>query len=363
MSLALVSQVVAQTGGTGNAATAPLAPVAPATATATKSLLMGGQYNSVLPTFTTGQQGALQLDSSGRLIVVVQGTPTLPADAATQTTSAAILAKITSDPSTATLQTTANAYLAALNTFFGFTNNAKSAATDSTSITAMQVIKQISASVQAAASSLASWVTGHGTAATALRVELPTDGTGVVGLNAGSALIGKAGIDQTTPGTTNLVSAGFSRHVASTPTVQNASYVSGNCIGGFNAVTVAVNNGQSGFITNFRVGSVGGATPTVTVYLFSANPSASTCTDKSTFTLNSADVDKLIALPTAATLAAPTGTTVTFGGVDYSPPKPFIAGGSTGSGVATIYYALVSGSTFTPATTTDIHTSTGVLLN
>lgn len=46
---------------------------------------------------------------------------------------------------------------------------------------------------------------GHGLAATALRVELPTDGTGVVGLIAGSAIVGKVGIDQTTPGTTNAV--------------------------------------------------------------------------------------------------------------------------------------------------------------
>lgn len=46
---------------------------------------------------------------------------------------------------------------------------------------------------------------GAGTAATALRVELPTDGTGKVGLNAGSAIVGKVGIDQTTPGTTNGV--------------------------------------------------------------------------------------------------------------------------------------------------------------
>lgn len=46
---------------------------------------------------------------------------------------------------------------------------------------------------------------GHGTAATAVRVELPTDGTGVVGLAAGAALVGKVGIDQTTPGTTNNV--------------------------------------------------------------------------------------------------------------------------------------------------------------
>jgi hypothetical protein len=60
-------------------------------------------------------------------------------------------------------------------------------------------------------------LTGHGVAANTLRVELPTDGTGVVGLNtgantignvglvAGSALVGKVGIDQTTPGTTNAV--------------------------------------------------------------------------------------------------------------------------------------------------------------
>lgn len=47
--------------------------------------------------------------------------------------------------------------------------------------------------------------TGHGTATGAQRVELPTDGTGVVGLNAGTAIIGKVGIDQTTPGTTNAV--------------------------------------------------------------------------------------------------------------------------------------------------------------
>lgn len=54
-------------------------------------------------------------------------------------------------------------------------------------------------------STLTQWNAGHGTAAAALRVELPTDGTGVVGLNAGSNLIGKVGIDQTTPGTTNAV--------------------------------------------------------------------------------------------------------------------------------------------------------------
>lgn len=187
--------------------------------------------------------------------------------------------------------------------------------------------------------------------------------TNGVQINAGSAIIGNVGVDQTTPGTTNLVAAGFGQQVASTPTVQNASYVSGNCLGGFNAVTLTVNNGQSGFVTNFRVASVGGSIPAVTIYLFSANPSASTCTDKSTFTLNSADIDKIIVSPVTVTLAAPTGTTVTFGAADFTPPRPFIAGGSTGSGVKTIYYALVSGTTFTPASTSDIHVRVGAVLN
>jgi hypothetical protein len=44
-------------------------PVAPGAA-ASFSLLAGGQYNSTLPTLTTGQQAALQVDSSGRLLVI-----------------------------------------------------------------------------------------------------------------------------------------------------------------------------------------------------------------------------------------------------------------------------------------------------
>ncbi|CAM6000300.1 unnamed protein product [Sphagnum balticum] len=42
-------------------------PVSPGTAAAA-STLIGGQYNATLPTLTTGQQSAIQLDSNGRLI-------------------------------------------------------------------------------------------------------------------------------------------------------------------------------------------------------------------------------------------------------------------------------------------------------
>lgn len=67
----------------------------------------------------------------------------------------------------------------------------KSTATDGTAITMMQVFKQISASVQAPPSQA---VTNAGTFAVQ-----------PAALVAGAAIIGQVGIDQTTPGTTNLV--------------------------------------------------------------------------------------------------------------------------------------------------------------
>ncbi len=48
---------------------------------------------------------------------------------------------------------------------------------------------------------------GHGTAATALRVELPTDGTGVVGIAAGSQVIGHVVLDSGTITTVSTVTA------------------------------------------------------------------------------------------------------------------------------------------------------------
>lgn len=68
--------------------------------------------------------------------------------------------------------------------------DAKSTATDTTAVTAMQVLKEISAMEQAPASRA---VTNAGT--------FPVQAT----LQAGSAIAGKVGIDQTTPGTTNGV--------------------------------------------------------------------------------------------------------------------------------------------------------------
>lgn len=90
------------------------------------------------------------------------GTEVVPATSANQSTANASLAAIEtaiegtltvglpSGAATAANQSTGNTSIAAVNTVLGAKTDAKSTATDTTSVSAMQVLKQISASVQSA---------------------------------------------------------------------------------------------------------------------------------------------------------------------------------------------------------------------
>ncbi len=143
--------------------------------------------------------------------------------------------------------------------------DAKSTATDTTAVTAMSVWKQISASVQAIAASLAGTltvaahaVTQSGTwtvqpGNTANTTAWKIDGSAVTQpvsiatapvLVAGSAVIGKVGIDQTTPGTTNLVALAANQsvnlaQVGGTNTV-NGGVAGSQSVGGTVATNVAI---------------------------------------------------------------------------------------------------------------------------
>lgn len=149
----------------------------------------------------------------------------------------------------------------------------------------------------------------------------------------------------TPAGTALIGSTSTSGRIDSTPTVQNAQYVSGNDMGGL--VSLTLPRTASGFIQSIGVQFIGGATTQVNLYLFDANPSTSTFTDKSTFTIAAADEAKRINKNgIALTPAAAVGDTVTAASIDnYA--KPF---NSTG----TIYMAVVSTGTFTPASVTDM---------
>lgn len=103
-------------------------------------------------------------------------------DAATETTLVALSAKIPASPATTGGQDTGNTSLAAINTALGAKTDAASTATDTTSVSAISIWKQISASVQAIATSIAGTLTVATHAVTQ---------SGAWVLSAGSALIGK----------------------------------------------------------------------------------------------------------------------------------------------------------------------------
>lgn len=133
-----------------------------------------------------------------------------------------------------------------------------------------------------------------------------------------------------------------------TPTVQNAQYVSTNDIGGL--VSFVLPRTASGLIQSVAIQFIGGATTTINAFCFDSNPSASTFTDKSTFTIAAADEAKRInKTAIGLTPAAATGDSVT-GAEQNQYAMPF-------NSTATIYCAYASTGTFTPASVTDMRVS------
>ena len=104
------------------------------------------------------------------------------------------------------------------------------------------------------------------------------------------------------------------------------------------------------------VRSSSGVTPTVTLYVFNANPTSSTCTDTSSFSLAAADVPKLVNT-FSLTLAAPQGSTPTVGTTAMNLAMSMNNTESTNKA----YVCIVVGSGgVTPASTTDFSFSLGV---
>lgn len=90
---------------------------------------------------------------------------------------------------------------------------------------------------------------GHGTAANAMRVELPTDGTGVVGLAAGTAVIGHVIVDS---GTVTTVST-----VTNLAQMNGAALLMGNGVTGTGSQRVTIASDNTAFSVN--LGTIGGA--------------------------------------------------------------------------------------------------------
>lgn len=137
-------------------------------------MTLAGAVRSDAPTTTTSTDGDyanLKTDSIGRLWVQV-GASALPTGAATAAKQPALGTAGSASTDVITIQGIASGTVVPVSGTVTTTPPANA----STNIT------------QVAGSAIAQ---GHGTAATAIRVELPTDGTGIVGLAAGTNAIGK----------------------------------------------------------------------------------------------------------------------------------------------------------------------------
>ncbi|SIO38592.1 hypothetical protein SAMN05443247_04697 [Bradyrhizobium erythrophlei] len=141
--------------------------------------------------------------------------------------------------------------------------------------------------------------------------------------------------------------------VSTTPTIQTAAYSSGNAIGGLQTVPFfrSAYLSPSGVLDEVDLTSNCGSTIPITFYIFDTNPTATTCTDKSAFSLGAADVAKLAVQPFTLTPAATTGTSVASAQLVQATS---VANQDTPAKGRVLYVCLVVGGSVTPASTTDL---------
>jgi len=136
--------------------------------------------------------------------------------------------------------------------------------------------------------------------------------------------------------------------VSTVPTIQAAQYVSGNAVGTLQKIAAFRSDTQpSGILRSIMVAWKGTEITALTFYVFDTNPTASTCTDKTAFSLAAADIPKLAIAPFVLTAAAPTvGTTSTFASSTFA---ALSVKNQDATPTVNLYVCVVSGGTFTPA--------------
>jgi hypothetical protein len=171
-------------------------------------------------------------------------------------------------------------------------------------------------------------------------VAIPTSLASLPALVAGSAAIGQVG--------------GKTSQVSVTPTLTASSaYTAGNCVGGLMTFSSVLLSAGSGVLQTAIVQCKSVQTVTFKLYVFSANPSSSTFTNKSAPSINSADIAKLIGVYTFSTPDSGLGTHTVYvvNGI----------GQALNAGATTLYAVLITTGTPTFTATSDINVVLSVL--
>jgi hypothetical protein len=145
---------------------------------------------------------------------------------------------------------------------------------------------------------------------------------GTVGLVAGSAIAGKFGIDQTTPGTTDSVTpkateahlgevGGNVANVQTTPTTTAVAFTTGWSVGGLQTIASAARvSGGTGLLQDVVVSIKTNQTATYDIFLFNDTTLSSTCTNAAAFVYSSADFAKLVGVIHVTDITAGNTTSV-----------------------------------------------------
>lgn len=144
--------------------------------------------------------------------------------------------------------------------------------------------------------------------------------------------------------------------VAQTVTASSA-YTSGNAVGGLMTLSGAFRSASgSGLIQSVIVNTKSAQTTAIDVVLFNANPSASTCTDKTAFAVAAADFNKIVGVAHVTDWTSD-GTPSTGQAQNLAIPI------AVGAGVTSFYACAVTRSTPTYAATTDVSVLFGIPQN
>lgn len=191
-----------------------------------------------------GARPVVPVDASGNVIGAGLSSGQLPATLGQKTKAASLAVTLASDedilsrlPSTLGVKTSANSLSvvrASDDTLPAGTNLLGKVGIDQTTPGTTNLVS-IGTNGTVSATQSGTWTVQPGNTAntTAWKVDgsavtQPVSGTVSANLNAGTNLLGKVGIDQTTPGTTNLVSIGTNGSVTATGNVADAAADSGN---------------------------------------------------------------------------------------------------------------------------------------
>jgi hypothetical protein len=142
--------------------------------------------------------------------------------------------------------------------------------------------------------------------------------------------------------------------VSVAPTVTASAYSTGNCLGGLMTFASMLDAALTGTLQSIQVVSKSALTCGLKLYLFNANPTGSTFTDKAAPSIAAADITKLVGVYTLSQADSGLGTH-TIWVLDAIGKTVSVASGST------LYALLTVQGTPTPASTSDITATLSVL--